>query len=37
MLRGGSFDHSGASPKHREEKRKHHEVAPSTVDRVHEV
>ena len=34
MLRGGSFDLSGASSRHREEWRKHHEAVPSTVDRI---
>ena len=34
MLPGGSFDHSGASPRHRGEWRKHHEAVPSTVDRI---
>ena len=37
MLLGGNFDHSGASPRHREEWRKHHEAAPSTVDRTQAV
>ena len=33
MFLGGNFDHSGASPRHHDEWRKHHEPAPSTVDR----
>ena len=37
MLRGGSFDHSGASPRHREEWRKRREATPSTADRIQAV
>ena len=37
MLRGGSIDRSGASPRLPEELRKHHEAELSSADRIQEV
>ena len=37
MLRGGSFDQSGASPRLQEAWSEHHEAEPSSADQIQEV